>query len=385
MHLAAESNGKKIFHALRWCGRLHMQFWFTCNPEEISTEGAPSHFDARDVPVEYQVEGETPINWICRAVIAGFDLDSITNANSLTSQDDTLCKKMYIDVTFAEPDDTNPNFPLIQPQPDDLVYFFKSFCDTSVQQRIVVERAIIRRACTDLIAAGLTISVHDGKAMPLKQSSDLAAIMGAIQSSDEDQLLIGDADGKRLGMISLIYGNDGHDVIADNSVSLEGYLTGANTLADALAEMQQPGPTMNARLTHTTAGSPGLTQSLTTTDGRLVAYGQMTHVEAARLCACWNACDGIATASLEKVAGDTSPVFTLLLQTTTERDKLLAALVGLLASCENTQGLPDEALAAAQTDPKASAIVRLQAAAVLTARQAVQAMQPTTPTPTKAS
>lgn len=48
-----------------------------------------------------------------------------------------------------------------------------------------------------------------------------------------------------------------------------------------------------------------------------------------RLVACWNACDGIATEKLEKVAGDTAPVFALLMETATERDALLAAITRL--------------------------------------------------------
>ena len=127
-------------------------------------------------------------------------------------------------------------FPHLQPQPDDLAYFALGFCDDAVKQRIVVERAIIRRACTDLIAAGLTISVFDGEATALKRSTSLPDIMVAIQSTDEDQLLIGDCAGKRIGMICLIYGNDGHDVIADHSVSLEDLLIGTNELADDLCE-----------------------------------------------------------------------------------------------------------------------------------------------------
>lgn len=51
-----------------------------------------------------------------------------------------------------------------------------------------------------------------------------------------------------------------------------------------------------------------------------------TDANAARIVACVNACDGIATEKLEKVAGDPAPVFALLMETATERDALLAAL-----------------------------------------------------------
>lgn len=49
-----------------------------------------------------------------------------------------------------------------------------------------------------------------------------------------------------------------------------------------------------------------------------------------RLAATWNACDGIPTEALERVEGDTTPVFELLMQTTRERDALRTALNNLL-------------------------------------------------------
>ena len=49
-----------------------------------------------------------------------------------------------------------------------------------------------------------------------------------------------------------------------------------------------------------------------------------------RLAATWNACDGIPTEALERVEGDTTPVFELLMPTTRERDALRTALNNLL-------------------------------------------------------
>lgn len=52
--------------------------------------------------------------------------------------------------------------------------------------------------------------------------------------------------------------------------------------------------------------------------------------ELRRLKACWNVCQGIETEALERVEGDTTPVFELLMQTTRERDALRTALNNLL-------------------------------------------------------
>ena len=49
-----------------------------------------------------------------------------------------------------------------------------------------------------------------------------------------------------------------------------------------------------------------------------------------RLAATWYACDGITTETLERVEGDTTPVFELLMQTTKQRDALRTALNNLL-------------------------------------------------------
>jgi hypothetical protein len=104
------------------------------------------------------------------------------------------------------------------------------------RKRVTMERMIIRKACRDLIAAGCTISVdYDEDDGPeLVDSTDLNAIMGTIQACDEERLRV-KRDGKHLGTIYLVYGNDGWDVICDYSVSLEPYLQGANELADKVS------------------------------------------------------------------------------------------------------------------------------------------------------
>lgn len=84
-HIAATVGNVTVYHVLRWCGQIWMQYWFTTNPADIGTECAGSHFDARDVPAQYQQPGQTPIEWVCSAVRAGFDLDSITNAQPSTA------------------------------------------------------------------------------------------------------------------------------------------------------------------------------------------------------------------------------------------------------------------------------------------------------------
>lgn len=84
--------------------------------------------------------------------------------------------------------------------------------------------------------------------------------------------------------------------------------------------------------------------SMLTEDGRwwlaVLANGEQTSERQVanfrRLAACWNACDGIPTEKLEKAAGDRSPVFALLMETSAQRDALLSALTALVANQDVT-------------------------------------------------
>ena len=58
-----------------------------------------------------------------------------------------------------------------------------------------------------------------------------------------------------------------------------------------------------------------------------------------RLAATWNACDGIPTETLERVEGDTTPVFELLMRVTKERDEALEALAVIAKSAPNSTAL----------------------------------------------
>ena len=84
------------------------------------------------------------------------------------------------------------------------------------------ERAIAERLVTDAIAQGYQVSVNDGEAWVVKRSTDSKAIMAALFSTDEDYIRIRkDGEETSVGTFTLIYGNDGWDVIADWSYSAE--------------------------------------------------------------------------------------------------------------------------------------------------------------------
>jgi hypothetical protein len=99
-----------------------------------------------------------------------------------------------------------------------------------------MEDLIMRKAIETILAAGKTISVFDGGETVVVKSTDPDEIFNALRSTGEDVIRVYGSDGIYDGMIQFIYGNDGYDVIADNSTSLEGLLEPVTKLADELEE-----------------------------------------------------------------------------------------------------------------------------------------------------
>ncbi|EAQ9154334.1 hypothetical protein MC126_004506 [Salmonella enterica] len=105
-----------------------------------------------------------------------------------------------------------------------------------VELRQKIERAIAREAIKGLLADDFKISVFDGEQTTLKDSTDAAAIEAAMFTTDEDQLHVSHQHVDEKGWVLFIYGNDGHDVIADHTTNLEMSLKGAAELADKIAD-----------------------------------------------------------------------------------------------------------------------------------------------------
>lgn len=132
---------------------------------------------------------------------------------------------------------------------DDSAHFeqFHWIKEEDIRARILIERAIVRRAVRDILAAddgAYCISVFDGGAFPVKHSRSLDEIMAEVGQCDEETLIVrhaasdGSAGGK-LGSIYLVHGNDGWDVIADHTDSprMGELLAEANRLAELLGDL----------------------------------------------------------------------------------------------------------------------------------------------------
>ena len=106
-----------------------------------------------------------------------------------------------------------------------------------------IEERIVRKLVELLIAAGYKLSVWDGEGYAITGSGSVDDTLAAMGHTGEDTLQVSrpwqqDAYSADLGDIYLVYGNDGHDVIADDNVEpmLNRILDEVESFADALAQ-----------------------------------------------------------------------------------------------------------------------------------------------------
>jgi len=107
-----------------------------------------------------------------------------------------------------------------------------------------IERMIVRKVIADALAAGFALDVYDGGEFVLTRSTDPAAILAAMFSTDEDYLHYrAPPEGPRKGWVRFTYGNGGSDVVSDYTTNLEPVMKGASLLADAIEAGDVPIPT----------------------------------------------------------------------------------------------------------------------------------------------
>jgi hypothetical protein len=107
-----------------------------------------------------------------------------------------------------------------------------------VKKRQRVERAIVRRAVRDLIAAGYKLNVDNGGEefeLPAPSASERAVVAAMFATDDEKVYAF--KGGQNCGWVWFVYGNDGYDVICDSTISLAGVLKGAEELAERYEEV----------------------------------------------------------------------------------------------------------------------------------------------------
>lgn len=129
---------------------------------------------------------------------------------------------------------------------DDMVHFAHSkVADVEIRARILMERHIIRHFVASVLCrsdAVYSISINDGEEWPVKLSRDIALIMEHIGACDEEWLYVRkgvEPNVTKVGMLYLVYGNGGWDVICDSTATdaFEDLLKDTNDLVDALGEL----------------------------------------------------------------------------------------------------------------------------------------------------
>ena len=103
----------------------------------------------------------------------------------------------------------------------------------NVKMRQLVERRIARRLVMDAIAVGYAINIDNGGddyELPAP-SVKTKEILDTMFATDDEKLVMF-KDGKRMGWVWFVYGNDGWDVISDYTTNLEHIMAGASPLSD---------------------------------------------------------------------------------------------------------------------------------------------------------
>ena len=107
----------------------------------------------------------------------------------------------------------------------------------SVGIRQAVERAIVTKIVADALAQGFSIEVDDGEDVQAVTSAEKKHIEEKCFATD-DCLLYFEKEGKSVGWVLFVYGNDGWDCISDYTTdgATHNILTGGITLANAIEE-----------------------------------------------------------------------------------------------------------------------------------------------------
>jgi len=105
-----------------------------------------------------------------------------------------------------------------------------------VRKRRKLELRIVRRVVRDVLKAGYALNINNGgDTNELKvPTTKFKEILEEMFATDEEHLLLY-KDGKRVGWVFFVYGNDGYDAVNNYSGNLEELMKGANDLSDKLA------------------------------------------------------------------------------------------------------------------------------------------------------
>jgi len=108
--------------------------------------------------------------------------------------------------------------------------------NVNVKQRQRIEKEIASIVVHDAIAAGFTLSVvNGGDDYEIENCGDAVKILETMFLTDDERLYFV-RDGKNVGWVYFVYGEEGWDVICDYTVNLEEHLKRASELSEEYME-----------------------------------------------------------------------------------------------------------------------------------------------------
>lgn len=96
-----------------------------------------------------------------------------------------------------------------------------------------IELKVVEAFLADVFRVGFTVNVHNGgdrEELP-EPTGDRELVLRAMFQTGEDRLNVY-RQGRHLGHVLFIYGNEGWDVISDYSLSLQPLMASAERVAD---------------------------------------------------------------------------------------------------------------------------------------------------------
>jgi hypothetical protein len=106
----------------------------------------------------------------------------------------------------------------------------------TVKTRQKMEREIATAVVMSLLKEGFILEVDNESDVPKYRGTDASKVLDAMFATDEEHLYAYRSDATRaMGSVFFVYGSDGWDVICDNTLSLEPYLSAAREIADTYA------------------------------------------------------------------------------------------------------------------------------------------------------
>ena len=99
-----------------------------------------------------------------------------------------------------------------------------------------MERQIIKALVNEVFKRGFTKIIIDngGDAGEDITCTNTKEVMASIRQTDEEHMFFVHPDNPKMSWVFLVYGNDGYDVIADHSTSLDELIDTIQPLIDTL-------------------------------------------------------------------------------------------------------------------------------------------------------